>query len=79
MATDQGTAPDRALRKAGDKASVDPVNRRPRAATPAHELCPGQVLQLDWAELPTRPPSARLRARGVAAALLTRRRHACGR
>jgi transposase len=50
------------LREQGYEGSVDLVKRRLRALRPASErpaqrtgYRPGQVLQLDWAELPTRP------------------------
>jgi transposase len=53
------------LREHGYEGSVDVVNRRLRQLRPRREgpaqrtgYRPGQVLQLDWAELPTRPPKS---------------------
>ena len=66
MAADQGAARDQILRSDyGYVGSVDLVRKRmaalrPREVRPAQRTGyrPGQVMQVDWAEMPTRPKIA---------------------
>jgi transposase len=62
VAADQGAAGDGGVARVRLAGSVDAVRRRlrelrPRVVRPAQRTGyrPGQVLQLDWAEMPTRP------------------------